>query len=98
MNKLMLGLLTFSALGFMSLPAVAGDSVDLDEVNSRIVITGNGNNATHDIRTTTVDLKNGQISGDEGRVSRIDALSDILGDDNDTGTYIERHQRRIRQR
>jgi hypothetical protein len=98
MNKFMLGLLTFSALGFMSLPAVAGDRVEIQEVEGINYITGNGNRAENRIYTNDIDYRTGSTNGNEGRVERLRGIIDIVGNGNDASSIIERHQTRVNQR
>ena len=97
MNKLMLGLLAFSALGFISFPAVAGDNVSVDDVKLTTVVTGDGNYSEHDVHTTTFDSSTGPRNGNQGHVTRTNSTIDVVGNDNETVHTIERRQIRVRQ-
>ncbi len=81
MKKLTLALLALSAIGFVAVPARAGDNVTIQDTKQESYIYGNDNTSIQ--RSTQVNHnRNNRRTRNSGVVQTSDQYSDVAGDGN----------------
>ncbi len=101
MNKILLGLLSFTALGLASLPARAGynnDTAIIQDAVQESIITGD-NTSTYQttIQKNRVDQR-GRVRGDSATVQTSNQKCDVLGSRSLCDQFVEQKNVNVRGR
>ena len=92
MNKVLLGLLTVTAIGFASMPARAdygNDTAVIQDTRQQSIITGDGNGTYQTTIQENRVYQRGRVRGDSATVQTSKQECDVLGNDSICDQWIE---------